>query len=81
MVCPFLIMAVLLAVVVLVALLRAPRDEAATILSIFVSAFRLLAARTPGTRRAGDGGFDVTAAPGHSGPDTDGTAAAKADLP
>lgn len=79
-VCPFLLMAVLLTVIALVALLRAPRDDAATILGIFVSAFRFLAALTPGTRRTGGERFDFTTAPGHPGPDGDGTAA-KADLP
>lgn len=78
-VCPFLVMAVLLAVIALVALLRAPRDEVATILGIFVLAFRFLAARTPGTQPTDGEGFDVTAAPGHPGPDSK-EAAAKVDL-
>lgn len=44
---PFLVLAVLLGLVSIAALFRAPRTDAVRVLSIFVSAFRHLAARTP----------------------------------
>ena len=44
--CPFLVWAVLLSVVALAALLRAPGTEAVKVLSIFVSAFRYVATRS-----------------------------------
>lgn len=46
-VCPFLTLALLLGVIALVALFRAPRTDATQVLIIFVSAFRHLADRLP----------------------------------
>jgi hypothetical protein len=46
-VCPSLVLAVLLGVVSLVTLFRAPRTDAVRVLSIFVSAFRRAAGHTP----------------------------------
>lgn len=46
-VCPFLTLALLLGLIALVALFRAPRTDATKVLIIFVSAFRHLADRLP----------------------------------
>ncbi len=52
-VCPILVMMLLLGLVVLATLFRAPRSEATKVLTIFASAFVRLADRLPAVDRSG----------------------------
>jgi hypothetical protein len=58
-VCPILVLALLLGLVVLTALFRAPRSEATQVLTIFTSAFVRLADRLPTQARSGSQGLDT----------------------
>ena len=64
-VCPILVMVLLLGLVVLVTLFRAPRSEATKVLTIFASAFVRLADRLPAQARSGRQGLDADCQTGH----------------
>jgi hypothetical protein len=58
-------MALLLGLVVLTTLFRAPRSEATKVLTIFTSAFVRLADRLPVQGRSGSQGLDTGSQTGH----------------